>query len=430
MDEVERVASCVAELVSGVDARAGLRDDRRGNGHRNGGSALERLRQKARDGVSFEVLHDLEELAPFRAELENVNHVRMTESGDDVRFLHEHAREARKQRKMRQNALDRYRAFEPEWPAQTREKHFGHTARRKLADDLIVTYPSSRVAQHLGAFTMALVVSHLCFVPIESARAEPREDDVPHAREDSTARQRAIALFVESEAAYRTGRFRQAVELLEQSYALVAEPVLLYNLARAYEALGDGPGAIDAYERYLSADPDVADRESIEQRVAALRSSAHPPAPEAAVAPPPARPIPAESAVQQPPKPPADAPAASSPQPKVSVDSATSWSLAPWVTVGVGGALLSSALVLDSMADARHERAQRSPDVAGASEAQSDAEALALSATVVGIAGATVAAAGLGFLAAKLLLDRRTNGDASRTRFVLGSRSAAVSVRF
>lgn len=97
----------------------------------------------------------------------------------------------------------------------------------------------------------------------------------------------AIALFNHSNEAYKKGDFKGAAADLEKAYALEPAPVLLYNLGRAYEGLGDAKNAIDAYERYLKAQPDAEDRGSIESRLTTLhhqleleaRASAPPPPP-------------------------------------------------------------------------------------------------------------------------------------------------------
>ena len=83
---------------------------------------------------------------------------------------------------------------------------------------------------------------------------------------------RAAELFKKASESYRQGRFQEAVTQLEEARTLDPQPVLTYNLARAYEGLGDLPKAADAYERYLHDDPNAPDRGSIEQRVATLRA--------------------------------------------------------------------------------------------------------------------------------------------------------------
>lgn len=87
-----------------------------------------------------------------------------------------------------------------------------------------------------------------------------------------TTKGRALERFERSEARYREGRFAAAVELLLEAYRIHPEPVLLYNLGRAYEGLGDLDRAIDAYARYLGRDPSAPDLRSIETRIATLRN--------------------------------------------------------------------------------------------------------------------------------------------------------------
>src|SRR5690606_35346285 len=83
-------------------------------------------------------------------------------------------------------------------------------------------------------------------------------------------RKRALELFKESKQLYQEGRFRDAIERLEQAYALAPEPVLLYNLGRAFESSGELERAIDAYRRYLDEEPNAPDRGAISARIDTL----------------------------------------------------------------------------------------------------------------------------------------------------------------
>ncbi len=64
--------------------------------------------------------------------------------------------------------------------------------------------------------------------------------------QQTTAQDRALALFELSGEKYRAGDFEGAVELLTEAYDLFPEPVILYNLARAYEGMGESVRARDA----------------------------------------------------------------------------------------------------------------------------------------------------------------------------------------
>src|SRR5436190_6871538 len=71
----------------------------------------------------------------------------------------------------------------------------------------------------------------------------------------ATTEAQALDLFEKGSDAYQKGRFAEAVELLQKAYALKREPVLLYNLGRAYEGLGDAKNAARAYSEYLGSEP-------------------------------------------------------------------------------------------------------------------------------------------------------------------------------
>src|SRR6185436_17537640 len=87
------------------------------------------------------------------------------------------------------------------------------------------------------------------------------------AADDSKDKERALALFEKSDKAYKAGKFEQAVKLLQEAYGLYPEPILLYNLGRAQEGLGDVSGAVESYERYLKDAKQIKDRGAIERRV-------------------------------------------------------------------------------------------------------------------------------------------------------------------
>jgi len=85
-------------------------------------------------------------------------------------------------------------------------------------------------------------------------------------------RDRALKLFEDSDKAYKSGNFEQAAKLLHEAYGLYPEPILLYNLAKAQEGLGDTQGAVDSYERYLKEGKEIPDRGAVERKVATLKA--------------------------------------------------------------------------------------------------------------------------------------------------------------
>ncbi|MEJ7732675.1 MAG: tetratricopeptide repeat protein [Polyangiaceae bacterium] len=150
--------------------------------------------------------------------------------------------------------------------------------------------------------------------------------------QEASPEARAQDLFARSVRLYGERRFPEAVALLEQAYALDPKPVLLYNIARAHQESGDARRAIDAFRRYLTADPEASDHDAVTARIAALER-------EVEVEPPARRPLAA--------RPPAEgertADAAARPaghQP----------SALPWIVAGVGGAGAAAGLVLYGLA--------------------------------------------------------------------------------
>jgi tetratricopeptide (TPR) repeat protein len=205
---------------------------------------------------------------------------------------------------------------------------------------------------------LALAFSAIVLVSRDAAAAPTRA-----APTDS----RALELFEQSAQAYREGRFQEAVDRLLEARRFKAEPVLLYNLGRAYEALGKPADAADAYAKYLEEEPEASDRKAIEGRIATLRGQAN-----------------ELAAARRDPV-----------QPR---DERDGLSAVPWIVMGVGVASLGTGAVLGILAKGKHDDAVSDPVQASAVDTQDTAEGLARAATVTLIAGAVVSAMGLAWL--------------------------------
>lgn len=192
------------------------------------------------------------------------------------------------------------------------------------------------------------------------------------AADDASSKARALELFEQSAASYRAGRFQEAVDRLLEARRVRPEPVLLYNLGRAYEALGKPEDAADAYASYLSEEPRAADRRAIEGRIATLRAQA------------------AELAR-----------ARETPRETPNV-------LDPSIVIVLGLAGLGTGVGLGLAADARHEDAKAETVQQTARDEQDRAESLATAATACTIAGGVVTALGLTWLGLELLVPKRT----------------------
>lgn len=209
----------------------------------------------------------------------------------------------------------------------------------------------------------AILLSFLLFTPTAFAA-----DD----------KSRALELFEQSATAYRAGRFQEAVDLLLEARRLHPEPVLLYNLGRAYEALGKPAEAADAYEKYLAEEPRAADRLAIEGRIGTLRAQA----------------MELERARQptpQPIEPPREPPNI----------------LDPSIVIAIGVIGLGTGIGLAIAADDLHDDARAETVQKTASDEQDRAESLATAATASVIAGGVVAALGATWLGLELFAPKR-----------------------
>ncbi len=185
-----------------------------------------------------------------------------------------------------------------------------------------------------------------------------------------SSRDPAVLLYERSAESYRAGRFREAIDLLQQAYRLRDDPVLLYNLGRAYEGLGDKARAMAAYEQYLARQPRIEDRPAIERRIAVLgneiaeREELERQKRDA---------LEREEALRR---------------------SARSPRAVPWVVAGVGGAVVLAGGVFGLLALDRHGDASEGPqaDVGGN---QAEARDFAAVANVGFLVGGLLSAAGL-----------------------------------
>jgi tetratricopeptide (TPR) repeat protein len=175
---------------------------------------------------------------------------------------------------------------------------------------------------------------------------------------------RGLELFEKSSAAYEQGRFTEAIWLLKEAYAIDKEPVLLYNLGRAYEGLGDLKNAAGAYEQFLAAEPRAADRGALEQRIRTLRRQL------------------------------AEREALAARAARRERDGAAP-SAVPWIVAGTGAATLVAGGVMGLLSSNRHDRAVDEPTHVEAERLQTESDSFATAANVCFIAGGAVLAIGV-----------------------------------
>jgi len=134
--------------------------------------------------------------------------------------------------------------------------------------------------------------------------------------------------FEQGKAAYRDGRYADAIRAFADADALAPRAALSFDIARAYERLGEPARAIDSYSDFLRRAPDAPNADLVRARIAALRASVPEPPPAAAP------PVVSQGA------PPAPLVAARTESAAAEHKTFAPWS---WVALGGGGAVLVGA---------------------------------------------------------------------------------------
>jgi len=118
-----------------------------------------------------------------------------------------------------------------------------------------------------GAFAAILLCVQL---------AHAQSSAAPDAAASETPQARAAAHYKEGTRLFKEGKFREASERFEAAYVADPSPILLYNLARAAEELGDGDKAMFNYRTYLASYPAAEDRTEVERRIRVLEKFSKP----------------------------------------------------------------------------------------------------------------------------------------------------------
>lgn len=134
--------------------------------------------------------------------------------------------------------------------------------------------------------SLGLVVSVLLLVSGSVAHAQ---DSAAAQSADADARQ----LFEAGRVSYERGRYELALQQFEEAHRLSGRAVLLFNIATTLDRLRRDAEALDAFERFLAAEPEHPSAPLARERVsflrerveAAERAAAQPDAPELPLAP-------------------------------------------------------------------------------------------------------------------------------------------------
>ena len=98
---------------------------------------------------------------------------------------------------------------------------------------------------------------------------------VPALAQSTEDEEQAKALYVRGEEAYAEEEFEQALKYWQAAYDLSGRPLILYNMASAYEKLGRYPKAIESLDEYWRFAPE-SERGIIERRINSLEAKLDP----------------------------------------------------------------------------------------------------------------------------------------------------------
>lgn len=120
----------------------------------------------------------------------------------------------------------------------------------------------------MGAMGRQRLALSLILVVTEALNTLPaRAEGPPVDQEMSVAR----ALFEAGRDAFSEARYEEALEHFEAAYEQSGRPALLFNIGQCHDRLRQDQQAVDAFERYLQAQPQAANREAVENRLRTLR---------------------------------------------------------------------------------------------------------------------------------------------------------------
>jgi tetratricopeptide (TPR) repeat protein len=123
----------------------------------------------------------------------------------------------------------------------------------------------------LCAFCCAISAAVHAGAQAHDETAPPPADTRPNLEEPEVAKERARRLFEKGANAYRDGHFYDAVDIFLETNRLYPDPKLSFNIGKAFEGLGNQPGALRYYRDYLRRLADAPDKKEVDAHVEQLQ---------------------------------------------------------------------------------------------------------------------------------------------------------------
>ncbi len=227
---------------------------------------------------------------------------------------------------------------------------------------------------------------HLVALGLVLSPKQALADEAPRAAEQAKVR------FEAGKVAYRSGQYAEAVRCFLDADALAPRAPLSFDIARAYEQLGDSFSAVRFYRDYLERAPNAANAGEVRARIAALET---PPAASAATL---VQAAPLGVTDSRPP------PNADAPEPRARPATFAPWS---WVVLGAGGAALVGAGVAELVRRDAENDARSAPDQIAYADQYDRMRSSQTAARVLLVTGGVLAATGSALVAIDLGRGRR-----------------------
>lgn len=108
-------------------------------------------------------------------------------------------------------------------------------------------------------------VAALCLLRPSLSFAQP---DELTAEEREARKKDAAQRYKKGAAAYKEGRYKDAIDLFLEADALAPSSALSFNIARAYEKIKDSANALRWYRDYLRREPEAEDKDQVSELIA------------------------------------------------------------------------------------------------------------------------------------------------------------------
>jgi tetratricopeptide (TPR) repeat protein len=133
-----------------------------------------------------------------------------------------------------------------------------------------LVYPPVKSAGFVGISGMAMKLVNAGRVLVAFIALAALVPATSYGQSDAEKRQQAKEHYEKATRFYDVGKYGEAIAEYEQSYLLLGDPALLYNIGQAYRLWERPEEAIRSYKNYLRQRPEASNRTDVEHKIADL----------------------------------------------------------------------------------------------------------------------------------------------------------------